>query len=159
MRTGCHPGKRFAVIADEAHNSQTGKEASKLKQVLTPKNNRGWPTVARLAAKTFWPLKWQRELRTSESRTSPLQRLPRPKRWSFLAAVRILINRRAKITCPNRFTSTRCARPSKRALFWTCCVTTRLRVWPSNWPVGVKNGTTSRAMICCPSKESVWCRS
>ena len=28
-------GKRFAVIADEAHSSQTGEAASKLKQVLT----------------------------------------------------------------------------------------------------------------------------
>ncbi len=29
-------GKRFAVIADEAHSSQTGEAASKLKQVLSP---------------------------------------------------------------------------------------------------------------------------
>ncbi|TCR81528.1 type I restriction endonuclease [Rhizobium sp. BK376] len=29
-------GKRFAVIADEAHSSQTGETASKLKQVLSP---------------------------------------------------------------------------------------------------------------------------
>ena len=28
-------GKRFAVIADEAHSSQTGEAASKLKQVLS----------------------------------------------------------------------------------------------------------------------------
>ena len=28
-------GKKFAVIADEAHSSQTGEAASKLKQVLT----------------------------------------------------------------------------------------------------------------------------
>ncbi|MBF0140728.1 MAG: type I restriction endonuclease subunit R [Magnetococcales bacterium] len=30
-------GKRFAVIADEAHSSQTGTAASKLKQVLSPR--------------------------------------------------------------------------------------------------------------------------
>jgi len=29
-------GKRFAVIADEAHSSQTGEAASKLKAVLSP---------------------------------------------------------------------------------------------------------------------------
>src|SRR5262249_9214460 len=29
-------GKRFAVIADEAHSSQTGEAAAKLKQVLSP---------------------------------------------------------------------------------------------------------------------------
>ncbi len=28
-------GKRFAVIADEAHSSQTGEAAAKLKQVLS----------------------------------------------------------------------------------------------------------------------------
>ena len=31
-----HSSKRFAVIADEAHSSQTGEAAMKLKQVLTP---------------------------------------------------------------------------------------------------------------------------
>jgi type I restriction enzyme R subunit len=34
-------GKRFAVIADEAHSSQTGEAAAKLKQVLSPKNWQG----------------------------------------------------------------------------------------------------------------------
>ena len=29
-------GKRFAVIADEAHSSQTGEAAAKLKAVLSP---------------------------------------------------------------------------------------------------------------------------
>src|SRR5690606_22890527 len=29
-------GKRFAVIADEAHSSQTGEAAAKLKEVLSP---------------------------------------------------------------------------------------------------------------------------
>src|ERR1700679_971522 len=32
---GPSEGKRFAVIADEAHSSQTGEAASKLKQVLS----------------------------------------------------------------------------------------------------------------------------
>jgi type I restriction enzyme R subunit len=31
-------GKRFAVIADEAHSSQTGETAAKLKQVLSPED-------------------------------------------------------------------------------------------------------------------------
>ncbi len=31
-------GKRFAVIADEAHSSQTGEAAAKLKQVLSPED-------------------------------------------------------------------------------------------------------------------------
>ncbi|WP_316173891.1 MULTISPECIES: type I restriction endonuclease subunit R [unclassified Bradyrhizobium] len=35
-RLAATEGKRFAVIADEAHSSQTGEAASKLKQVLTP---------------------------------------------------------------------------------------------------------------------------
>ena len=34
-RLAATEGKKFAVIADEAHNSQTGEAASKLKQVLT----------------------------------------------------------------------------------------------------------------------------
>ncbi len=35
---GTLPGKRFAVIVDEAHSSQTGEAASKLRQVLTAKD-------------------------------------------------------------------------------------------------------------------------
>ena len=35
-RQAATEGKRFAVIADEAHSSQTGETASKLKQVLSP---------------------------------------------------------------------------------------------------------------------------
>jgi type I restriction enzyme R subunit len=31
-------GKRFAVIADEAHSSQTGEAAAKLKALLSPKS-------------------------------------------------------------------------------------------------------------------------
>ena len=34
-------GKRFAVIADEAHTSQTGEAAAKLKAVLSRRGARG----------------------------------------------------------------------------------------------------------------------
>jgi type I restriction enzyme R subunit len=48
-------GKRFAVIADEAHSSQTGEAAAKLKAVLSPKSFWNSPTAGRSAAKTYWP--------------------------------------------------------------------------------------------------------
>ena len=40
-------GKRFAVIADEAHSSQTGEAAAKLKAVLSPEELAELPTAAR----------------------------------------------------------------------------------------------------------------
>ena len=49
-------GKRFAVIADEAHSSQTGEAAAKLKQVLSRRGaGRRWTTAARSARRTCWP--------------------------------------------------------------------------------------------------------
>ena len=50
-------GKRFAVIADEAHSSQTGEAASKLKMILSSEEQRNSKTVGPLARKTFSQLK------------------------------------------------------------------------------------------------------
>ena len=51
-------GKRFAVIADEAHSSQTGETAAKLKQCCRPKRSPTWRTAARSAARTSSPRRW-----------------------------------------------------------------------------------------------------
>ena len=52
-------GKRFAVIADEAHSSQTGEAAAKLKAVLSPEEiGRSWRTAARSAPRTCSPRRW-----------------------------------------------------------------------------------------------------
>jgi hypothetical protein len=85
-------GKRFAVIADEAHSSQSGEAAAKLKQLLSAQE---WAdlqdggevdTEALLAA--------QMEARAGAgvaggkgaSPTSPSPPRPRPRRWSCSAA-------------------------------------------------------------------------
>jgi type I restriction enzyme R subunit len=54
-------GKRFAVIADEAHSSQTGEAAAKLKRSSScsrPRNGQICRTAARWTQKRFWPPRW-----------------------------------------------------------------------------------------------------
>jgi type I restriction enzyme R subunit len=46
-RLSAAQGKRFVVIADEAHSSQAGEAAAKLKAVLTPRSLPSWATAAR----------------------------------------------------------------------------------------------------------------
>ncbi len=47
--------KRFAVIADEAHSSQTGATANKLKEVLTADELADIADAARSTPKPSWP--------------------------------------------------------------------------------------------------------
>jgi len=51
-------GKRFAVIADEAHSSQTAKPPPSCRPCCPPKNCKNSATVGKSARKTFWSLRW-----------------------------------------------------------------------------------------------------
>lgn len=51
-------GKRFAVIADEAHSSQTGEAAAKLKQLLSAEEWADSRTAAKLIPKRCWRRRW-----------------------------------------------------------------------------------------------------
>ncbi len=52
-------GTRFAVIADEAHSSQTGDTAAMLKQVLSLGDLAVLKNGAKSAARIFWPRRWR----------------------------------------------------------------------------------------------------
>ncbi len=127
-------GKRFAVIADEAHSSQTGEAASKLKALLSPEEVRKSTTAARSAAKTFWPPRWRTGPKTAASPLWPSPPRPRTRRWSCLAPGRTPRASQRQTTCPSRSMCIPCGRPLKKASFWTCCRTTRPTAWHSNWP-------------------------
>jgi hypothetical protein len=113
-------GKRFAVIADEAHSSQTGEAASKLKQLLSAEELKDLATVARWAPKTCWRRRWQPGPTTPASPMWPSPPRPRPRRWSCLAAARSPSSPPGRATCPRPSTSTACARPSRRASSSMC---------------------------------------
>ena len=118
-------GKRFAVIADEAHSSQTGEAAAKLKQVLSAEEldelaDGGEVSTedllaAQMAARA---LQEMQGMRASPMWPSPPR--PRPRRWSCSVAARIRIYPPARTICPHRSMSIRCARPSRKASSSTC---------------------------------------
>ena len=95
-------GKRFAVIADEAHSSQTGEAAAKLAQ------------------KTCWPRKWKIALRNAALPTLLLPPPPKPKPLNCLGACPTLICRAVKIISPRRFMCIQCAKPLRKALSSMC---------------------------------------
>jgi hypothetical protein len=81
-------GKRFAVIADEAHSSQTGEAAAKLKQVLSAEElaelaDGGEVSTEDMLAAQMAAVRGDEE--PGASPTSPSPPRPRPRRWSCSA--------------------------------------------------------------------------
>jgi type I restriction enzyme R subunit len=107
-------GKRFAVIADEAHSSQTGEAAAKLKQVLSAdelaelQDGGEIDTEALLAAQMS-----AKAAQDKGSPTSPSPPRPSRRRWSSSAA-------RTPTACPSPSMCIRCARRSRRVSSSTC---------------------------------------
>lgn len=59
-------GKRFAVIADEAHSSQTGEAAAKLKQLLSAEEWAAWQDGGEIDTETL--LAWQMSAKASQDK-------------------------------------------------------------------------------------------
>ena len=118
------PGKRFAVIADEAHSSQSGESTKSLKAVLDARSLEAAEKEEAGAATPEEELE-DRSTRRSASaggcRTSPRspsrrRRSPRPSNSSA---------RSSRTAASGRSTSTACARRSKRGSSSTCSAATR----------------------------------
>ncbi|MDU7524888.1 MAG: type I restriction endonuclease [Roseomonas mucosa] len=101
-RLAATSGKRFAVIADEAHSSQTGATAGKLKAALSPEEQAALADGGR-----------------------------RPRRWRSSAGARTPNSSPGPATCRSPSTPTPCARRSRRVSSSTCCGTTPATSWPS----------------------------
>jgi type I restriction enzyme R subunit len=119
-------GKRFAVIADEAHSSQTGEAAAEAE---------GWCSAAELAE-----LEDGGEVSTEDILAAQMTAARRRSRHHLRGLHRDAQGQDAELfgtrpdpnaqarrptTCPRRSTSTRCARRSRRASSSTCSRTTR----------------------------------
>ena len=109
-------GKRFAVIADEAHSSQTGEAAAKLKAVLSPEELQELSDGGEVSTEDM--LAAQMAARADDS-GHHLRRLHRHAEGQDAGAVRHAPGpdaaSRRRTTCPRRSTSTRCGRPSRRS--------------------------------------------
>ena len=130
------PHRRYAVIVDEAHSSQTGDSAASLKAVLGAGQRAEPGRAGRTRPRTRSPLRRPLGASSRTCRSSPSPPRRRHARWSCSAAT----TRRPAGTC--RSTCTRCARRSRRASSSTCSPTTS----PTR-----RTGTSSRRSPTTPS--------
>ena len=137
-------GKRFAVIADEAHSSQTGEAASKLKAVLTAEELKEVADGGEVSTEDV--LAAQMAARTNHAGITyvAFTATPRRKRWNCLAADRTPNCPPGQRTCPQPSTCTPCGRQLKRASSSTCWRTSPATSWRSNWPMAVRKWTSRR---------------
>ncbi len=108
-------GKRFAVIADEAHSSQTGAAAAKLKQLLSAEELAELQDGGEIDTETLLALQMSAKASTGEG--ADLHRLHRDTQAEDPGTVR---HARMPTACRRPSTSIRCARPSRRNSSSTC---------------------------------------
>ena len=145
------PGRRFALIIDEAHSSQSGESTKSLKAVLSPacskqRSRRRRPFKRR--KKSWRTRSWQRWRSGGGCATpppSPSPRRPSPRRWNCSGPSRVTVHSPGS-------TSTACGRQSKRTSSWTCCGTTqptrRIGGCGRRWPT-TRVTTSAKPPICC----------
>ncbi|EXI77066.1 MAG: hypothetical protein AW10_04046 [Candidatus Accumulibacter appositus] len=141
-------GKRFAVIADEAHSSQTGEAAAKLKAVLSQEELAELKDGGEVSTEDI--LAAQMAVRASDAGITYAAFTATPKNKTLeLFGTRPDPtqpagpgNLPARATCQPPSTSIQCARPSRRASSSTYCRTIRATSWPSSWHM--KGPTTTR---------------
>ena len=121
---------RYAVIADEAHSSQTGSSASKLKQIL----GSDAPDAEEISAEEL--------LDAAVAARAPNERIsyyaftatPKAKTLELFGRPAIRHCRRAPTTSPRRSTCTPCARPSRKVSSSMCYRTTPPTAPPGRSP-------------------------
>ena len=125
--------KRFAVIADEAHSSQSGKASAEMRMVLTAEEQAELADGGEYSTEDILAAKMASRA-DADSGITFVAFTATPK-----AKTLELFGRRpnpaapvCKATCPPPFTSTPCARPSRKASSSTCCATTLPTRWRSS---------------------------
>ena len=135
-------GKRFAVIADEAHSSQTGEAASKLKAVLSPEELKELADGGEVSTEDI--LAAQMAARADDGGITfvAFTATPKNKTLELFGTRPTRRASRRRTICPRRSTSIPCGRRSRRGSSSTCSRTTRATSWPSNWRT--RGRTTTR---------------
>ena len=134
------------MIADEAHSSQTGEAAAKLKAVLSPEELEELDDGGEVSTEDI--LAAQMAARADDSGITYVAFTATPKTKTMeLFGTRPDPDAagRRRTTCPRRSTSTRCGRPSRRSSSSTCCRTTRPTSWPSGWRTTARTTTRRRS--------------
>ncbi len=108
-------GKRFAVIADEAHSSQNGEAASKLKQLLNAEELKELADSGEISTEDL--LAAQMSARAGQDAGITyvaFTATPKAKTLELLGRRPSQTIPQAQATCRQPFMSIPCARPSKR---------------------------------------------
>jgi type I restriction enzyme R subunit len=111
-------GKNFAVIIDEAHNSQTGTTAAKLQTALAMS---GQGKMASLTVEEL--LEQLQKSRARPDNISYFAFTGTPKAFHVDAVWPRSPTRRSRhprTICPEAFHRTKCARPLRKASSWMC---------------------------------------
>ena len=113
-------GKRFAVIADEAHSSQTGEAAAKLKAVLSPEELEELDDGGEVSTEDM--LAAQMAARADDGGITfvAFTATPKNKTMEIFGTRPDPIASRPKETCRTRSMSIPCGRPSRRSSSSTC---------------------------------------
>jgi type I restriction enzyme, R subunit len=113
-------GKRFAVIADEAHSSQTGKAAADLKVVLTPEEQKELNDGGEVSIEDILAVKMASRAQQDSGITyTAFTATPKAKTLE-------LFGRRpdpSQPAGPSNLPAAQCAKRSRRASSSTCCRT------------------------------------
>lgn len=135
-------GKRFAVIADEAHSSQAGEAAAKLKAVLSPEELAEVSEGGEVSTEDI--LAAQMTARASDTGITyvAFTATPKTKTMELFGTRPDPAQPAGPENLPAPFTSILCARPSRRNSFSMCCRTTHRTSWRSGWRTKGKITTT-----------------
>jgi type I restriction enzyme R subunit len=108
--------RHYAIIADEAHSSQTGSTARQLKEVLMVDSR----DDDELSTEDILDAAVASRRDSRNLSYLAFTATPKQKRWNFLVVCLIRQSRLLKPINPKPIMFTVCARPLKKALFWTC---------------------------------------
>lgn len=143
-------GKRFAVIADEAHSSQTGEAASKLKQLLSAEELKDLADGGEISTEDLLAVQMAARARDAGITYIAFTATPKAKTLELFGRLPKPDQPAGPGTCRRRSMCIRCVRRLKKASFSTCCATTRRTAWPSNWRQTARSGTKARSSATKP---------
>ena len=109
--------RHYAIIADEAHSSQTGSTARKLKEVLMAEDTRD---DVELTSEDILDAAVAARRDSGNLSYFAFTATPKPKTLELFGRLPNRTSRHRRRTSPRPFMSTPCGRPSKRALSSMC---------------------------------------
>ena len=138
-------GKRFAVIADEAHSSQTGEAAAKLKAVLSAEELEELDDGGEVSTEDI--LAAQMAARAADKGITfvAFTATPKTKTMELFGTRPDPTQPASADNLPAPFHVYSMRQAIEEGSSSTCCRTTRPTSWPSSWPTKARSSTRRRS--------------